>query len=229
MRSEQRIQVIGGNARGHLRREEALQLGKPLHLGDLGGNTLLELAVQLLQLGGLRLDAVEQVLDPHQRAHAGEELRAIDRLAQEIVGARFEAVDALDFRIERRHEHDGQHRVPSIGAQPAKDLQAGHSRASRRRAESGPAVIDRPNPARPVRSTPSRPCTRAGRRSSASSRTLSSWSSTTRIRGALPATLARRRGRRFGRACDHPDDPRTRTSASPPRSTSATTQGTARA
>ena len=86
---------------GQLRREEALQPPEPLELRHLLAHALLERVVPLGQLRRLRLDLVLQRLDAQQRLHAREQLRLVDRLGEEVVGAGLDALDALLLRVER--------------------------------------------------------------------------------------------------------------------------------
>jgi hypothetical protein len=51
-----------------------------------------------------------QALDPEQRPHAGEQLRLVDRLREEIVGAGLDALHALLGGIEGGHHDHRQHR-----------------------------------------------------------------------------------------------------------------------
>ncbi len=58
-----------------------------LELGDLVTHPLLEALVELTELDGLLLDRVVVALDAEERPDAGQELRLVDRLADEVVGA----------------------------------------------------------------------------------------------------------------------------------------------
>ena len=49
-------------------------------------------------------------------------------LLEEVVGAGVEALDALLRRVERRDEHDRQHRVRRIGADAPAHVVAAHAR-----------------------------------------------------------------------------------------------------
>jgi len=86
-------------------REEALEPREPLELGHLLAHPLLERAVQLRQL-------VVEALDPQQGAHARQDLRLVDRLGEEVVGAGFDALHALLSGVERGDHHHRQHRRP---------------------------------------------------------------------------------------------------------------------
>ncbi len=93
MRREDRALAGGDDRVGDFRREEPLQLRQPLHLRDLFGDALLELRVPRLELVGLAPHLVLQRLHAQQRAHAREELGLVDRLRQEVVGARLDALE----------------------------------------------------------------------------------------------------------------------------------------
>jgi len=78
---------------------------EPLELRHLLAHPLLERAVQLRQL-------VVEALDPQQGAHARQDLRLVDRLGEEVVGARLDALHALLSGVERGDHHHRQHRRP---------------------------------------------------------------------------------------------------------------------
>ena len=83
---------------------------------------------QLGERPALLQQLVVERLDAQQRAHAREQLGRVDRLAEEVVGAGVEALDALLGRIERGDQHDRQHRLRRVGADRAADVVAAHAR-----------------------------------------------------------------------------------------------------
>ena len=88
------------------RRNKALQPGEAIDLGHLLRHALLEVGIERRQL-------VVQRLHPQQRLHAREQLRLIDRLGQEIVGAGLDSLDPLLLRVEGgAHHHRQQRRSP---------------------------------------------------------------------------------------------------------------------
>jgi len=98
----------GDDQLGELGREEALEAPEALELPHLLLDALLERLVPLRELRGLGLHRVVELLDPEERAHAGQELRLVDGLRQEVVGAGLEPLDPLLRRIEGRDHDDGQ-------------------------------------------------------------------------------------------------------------------------
>ena len=119
------LQRILGAARenrlGELRREEALESAEIVELRDLRRHPRLERAIELGEL-------VVQRLHAQERAHARQQLRLIDRLRQEIVGPRLDALHPLLPGLERGDHHDGQHRGRAILAQLLAHLVARHAR-----------------------------------------------------------------------------------------------------
>ena len=116
--------VLGVAADDHLRelgREEALETLEALELGELLLDALLEGAAPLREL------LVEQ-LDPEERLDAREQLGLVDRLAQEVVGARLDALHPLLGGIERGHHDDGQRRRRQIAAELPADVVPAHLR-----------------------------------------------------------------------------------------------------
>ncbi len=65
---------------------------------------------------------------PHERAHAREQSRVVDRLGEEIVGAGVETCDAVGRLVERRHHDDGHVRGFGIRLDAAADFEAVHAR-----------------------------------------------------------------------------------------------------
>jgi len=101
-------------------REEALEPLEAVELGQLLLDPLLERAAPLGQL-------VVQQLDPQQRLHARQQLGLVDGLAQEVVGARVDALHALLDGIERRHHDDREHRGGDVRADLPAHVVAGHA------------------------------------------------------------------------------------------------------
>ena len=89
-------------------------------LGDLGRQEAPQPAVE-------RLDLVVVGLHAQQRAHAGEQLGLVERLRDEVVGARLERAPLL-LLARRGDHHHRQERGRRIGAQAAADLVAVESR-----------------------------------------------------------------------------------------------------
>jgi hypothetical protein len=120
VRLEQLLAAGGDDRLGHRAREEALHAAQALELHDLLAHPLLELRVELL-------DLVLQRLDVQQALHPAEQLAPVDRLGEEVVGARLEALDALG-RLGRGDEDHGKKRGLRIRPQPAAELVAVHAR-----------------------------------------------------------------------------------------------------
>src|SRR5262249_61142375 len=83
--------IVGTTADDGLReggREEALETREPLELHHLVLHAVLERPVELREL-------VVKALDAQQRPHARQDLRLVDRLGEEVVGARPDALHAL--------------------------------------------------------------------------------------------------------------------------------------
>ena len=105
---------------GERRREEAAQLRHPLELLDLLCHPPLERPIPLRELCRLRADRVVVALDPHERAHAQQQLLLVERLRHEVVGA---GADPVDPRLALvRGDHDDGHLRPASHA--AADLEA---------------------------------------------------------------------------------------------------------
>ena len=108
--------ILGASGHDHLGelgREEALELAQAVELGDLFRHAGLERLVEEGQL-------VPELLDPEERANPGQELRLVDGLGQEVVGARLDPLDALLTGIERGHHDHGQPcRLRSVANGPA--------------------------------------------------------------------------------------------------------------
>ncbi len=75
-----------------------------------------------------RAQFVEREPQAGERAHAGEKSDLVDRLGQEVVGARLEASQPVGGLIESRHHDDGDMPRRRIGFQPAADLESVHPR-----------------------------------------------------------------------------------------------------
>ena len=118
---ERILGAAGDDQLGELWREEALEPAQALELGHLLLHPMLERVVQLAQLVVKRFDA-------EQRAHPGEQLRLIDRLGQEVVGASLDALHALLGGIERGDHHDRQHGRGRVVANLPAHLVAAHLR-----------------------------------------------------------------------------------------------------
>jgi hypothetical protein len=71
------------------------------------------------------LRAVVVLLDAQQRLHAGEQLGAVERFRDEIVGAGLECAKLL-LVPHRRDHHDRQRDRARVFAQPSADLVAVH-------------------------------------------------------------------------------------------------------
>ena len=95
---------------------------------DLLAHPRLERPVPVRELGGLLLDGVVELLDAEEGADAGQQLRLVHGLGQEVVGARLEPLDALLRRVERGHHHHRQDARGGIGADGAAHLVAAHLR-----------------------------------------------------------------------------------------------------
>ena len=65
-------------------------------------------------------------LDPQQRAHAGQQLRLVDGLGQEVVGPGLDPLDPLLAGIERGHHHHRQDAGAGVGPDPSAHLVAAH-------------------------------------------------------------------------------------------------------
>src|SRR5712692_11363528 len=78
---ERILRAAGDDHLGELGREEALELAQAIELADLLGHPGLQRAIEQRQL-------VPQLLDPEEGADPREELRLVDGLGQEVVGAR---------------------------------------------------------------------------------------------------------------------------------------------
>ena len=110
-----------------LRREEPAQPVDPLELVDLRVDARLQLGVPLRQLGGLPLDGVVVALHPRERGDPGEQLALVERLADEVVGARLDRADLLLVAARRDHHHR-QELEARGAADPAAHLVAVHAR-----------------------------------------------------------------------------------------------------
>ena len=119
-------------------------------------DALFELGVPFLQRRRLPAHFVLQRLDAQQRAHAREELRLVDGLAEEVVGARLDALDPLLLRVERSDEHHRQQRGLRIGAQPPAHVVAGQARHHDVEQDQVGGFARRSSPAPPRRWSPSR-------------------------------------------------------------------------
>jgi len=126
--AQQRLVATRDDCVGDLRREEAAQAPQPVEFLDLRRHPRLELAVPACKLGGLGLNLVVQGLDAQQRAHPREQLGLVDGLGEKIVGTRFQTLNALLVRIERRDQDHRQCRGRGIGAQLLANLVAAHPR-----------------------------------------------------------------------------------------------------
>ena len=117
---------------------------------DLLGDPLLQRRVPPAELGGLRLDGVLVALDAQQRPDPGQQLGPVERLGQEVVGARLDGVQALLAAAGGQH-HDRQHgrrrrRPAAAGTPRSRRGPASGCRAGRGRADAG-----RPGRAPPCR------------------------------------------------------------------------------
>ena len=112
---------------------------------------------RLHAMGGAVAQFVDRHLEPDQRAHAGDQRDLVDRLGQEIVGARFEAAHAVGRLVERGDQHDrqmgGRRRGSSAAGRPRnRPCPASSRRAARcrirlfRRWRSRPARWSRSGP-----------------------------------------------------------------------------------
>ena len=125
---ENRLVARGDDRVGELRREEPLQPPQPAELRHLFLHALLERAVELRELRGLRLDRVVVALDPEQRPDAREQLVVVERLRDEVVRAGLDRSRLLLADARGDHDH-GQHRGLVVLAQPAADgvaVEPGH-------------------------------------------------------------------------------------------------------
>ena len=106
------------------------------HFGELGGEEALE-AREALELSDLRLHAllkgpvplgelVVEQLDPQERLHPREQLRLVDGLGEEVVGARLDPLHALLPGIERGHHDDGERCGRRVTPDLAADLITAH-------------------------------------------------------------------------------------------------------
>ena len=142
----------GDDGLGDLRREEALQLRRGARAAPTCSATRSSsFAFHSLSVVGLPLHLVLQRLDAQQRAHAREELGLVDRLRQEIVGARLDALDALLVRVERRDQDHRQqrgrrHRRGCAGRRRSRTGPASSRRAARGRASSAASFASASSP-----------------------------------------------------------------------------------
>ena len=102
MAAEDRLVARGDDRLRDLRRQEPAELPHPLDLLDLRLHPLLQRPVQLL-------DRVVVALDAQKRAHAREQLVVVERLLDEVVGARLDRPRLVLADARRDHDH-GQHR-----------------------------------------------------------------------------------------------------------------------
>ena len=110
----EQVLVAGGDERGDLRRQEALERAQPLDLGQLRRDPLLEGAVPLLEPARLLLDDIVQRLDAQDRAHPRHQRRVVDRLGDVLVAAGIEPghdVDRIGLRGHQDDRHERQARV----------------------------------------------------------------------------------------------------------------------
>ena len=110
-----------------LRRQEAPQPAEALEGLDLRLDPLLELAVPGRELVGLRLDRVVVALDAQQRVDSRKQLRLVERLGDEVVGARLDRSELLLLAAGGDH-HDGQEAGGDVGPERPADLVAVHLR-----------------------------------------------------------------------------------------------------
>ncbi len=73
-------------------------------------------------LGGV--ERVDQVLHPRERCHARAQLVRVDRLRQELVGARLDPLDAIGHVRQPGHQDHRRQPRGGIGLEPAADLEA---------------------------------------------------------------------------------------------------------
>ncbi len=113
---------------GELRGEESLEASQALELGHLRAHALLEVAVEIGELGRLGLHGGVEVLDPEEGAHARSQLGHVDGLGEKVVGPGVEPLDALARGVEGGDHDHGEHGVLGIGADPPAHLVAVHPR-----------------------------------------------------------------------------------------------------
>jgi hypothetical protein len=94
---------------------------KKRFMRDLVAHALFQLRVE-------GLDLVLQRLHVQQALHPAEQLGPVDRLGDEIVGPDLDALHALGLRVARGHQDHRQQRGRRVGAQPAHQLVAVHTR-----------------------------------------------------------------------------------------------------
>ncbi len=125
----EQVLVTGGDHEPRdLRRQKALEAGDALDFGDLLADPLLEGAIPLREVGGLRDGLVVQRLEPQHRTHARHQRRLVDGLGQIFVGPRLEPRDDVPRVGFRRDEDDRHERKRRIVLQQAADVEAVHLR-----------------------------------------------------------------------------------------------------
>ena len=100
-RKKRVLGAAGQDELGELRREEPPQAAEAFELGHLLPHAALERLVEIEQF-------VVELLDAQQRTHARQQLRLVDGLGEEVVGAGLDPLDPLLGRVDRRHHHDRQ-------------------------------------------------------------------------------------------------------------------------
>ena len=134
---EQRLPRIGLDVDmvlGAQHRRQPLIGGRPVvdqqdapALAGIGDRAALgRLHADLERGDGAHAQLVGHHLQPRQRTHARDQHDVGHRFGQEIVGAGFQAADAVGRAVERGHHHDGNEMRRRIGFQPAADLKAVH-------------------------------------------------------------------------------------------------------
>ena len=120
--------LVADDQVGQLGRQEPAESAGPLEFLQLLRDPTLELGIPLRQFVGLSADGVVIALDPCQRPHAGQQLRLVDGLHDEVVRSSLEGDDPLLVSAGRDH-HDGKELGGGRGADPPTHLvpvHAGH-------------------------------------------------------------------------------------------------------
>jgi hypothetical protein len=118
----ERVGALRHDRVGDMLRYVPAQLTETLHLGDLRVDPLLKRAVERREFLCLDLDVVLVLADLHERPDPREELRLIERLGEEVVGAAIESPDTL-LPDRRRHHHDGQRLRCAVGPEATAHLE----------------------------------------------------------------------------------------------------------
>ncbi len=119
MATQRVLRVAAHDELRELRGEEPAQPAEAFELGHLVHDPALERPIELGEL-------VVERLDPEQRAHPGQELGLVDRLGEEVVRARLDALHPLGGRVQRGDHDHGQEARRLVGPQPPAHLVAAH-------------------------------------------------------------------------------------------------------